>query len=97
MYIDRERVILDYLEKLRERHENLSIKDLKICITHASEVVQKAERNRDTLQEILIAKLKEMFDDELLDEGSWECPDSPIGVCLLSSSGDKCLVCGLPD
>ena len=60
-------------------------------------------RKQDELFEMRIKIIAEFFgaDTGHIEIGSWECKDSPIGICFYDGMEDPalddCLVCGNPD
>lgn len=89
---------LDYAEKVRS-----------YASTYANRIRYEADNVRKTLvMGALSERIKDPNDyfafaltEDKLKIGSWECEDSPIGICAYNSKkdyiNDFCLFCGGPD
>lgn len=68
------------------------LEDAKVEQAYAEFIASKKERKVKELQRQLVG--------DVVDIGSWDCDDSPIGVCCYEPEDDcqdNCVYCGQPD
>lgn len=59
--------------------------------------LHRAEKRLDIHQTRIVSQVSGE-PEENISIGTWDCPDSPIGVCAYGEEGDDfCLFCGGPD